>query len=258
MRMSRWRPRSLGKIRDRRAVDALIACLTANDQSWLDYAAAEALGEIGDERALGPLLAALGRSSLREPVLEALARSATCRRFRPYQRTYRPASHCARSIRCRPCRRLPEEPVCRTPEDQRCGPFRDRGPGVPLLEELIDTSGGELQKAAVAVLGWTGRPSAAPKLLSLLRDEEMEDIVVQALRHWERTVCRCSSADSDDNVLVRRVVAMVWDEIGRREAEDALLPCSMMRTDTSAAQQQSLSAGSGARKRAASPAASGR
>ncbi|HAS53805.1 MAG TPA: PBS lyase, partial [Nitrospiraceae bacterium] len=65
---------ALGKIRDRRAVPALTVCLARYDQGWLDYAAAEALGEIGDESALGPLIAALGRSSLREPVLESLGK----------------------------------------------------------------------------------------------------------------------------------------------------------------------------------------
>jgi len=94
---------------------------------------------------------------------------------------------------------------------------------LPLLDELIDTSGGELQKSAVAVLGWTGRPSAIPKLLSLLRDEEMEDVVVQALRHQgAEGVSLLLDRLVDDNVLVRRVVAMVLGELGRSEAEEAL------------------------------------
>jgi len=216
---------SLGKIRDRRAVDALIGCLTTNDQSWLDYAAAEALGEIGDERALGPLLAALGRSSLREPVLESLGKIGNVQTLPPLINGL-----------VDPLRIVREVSVVALAAVSRKSLPADRGKisnavrsgiadqAFPLLDELIDTSGGELQKAAVAVLGWTGRPSAVPKLLSLLRDEEMEDVVVQALRHLgTEAVPLLLDRLGDDNVLVRRVVAMVLGEFGRREAESALL-----------------------------------
>jgi HEAT repeat protein len=52
----RWRlPKHWVRSKDRRAVDPLACLSDAYGQNWLDYAAAEALGEIGDERALGPL-----------------------------------------------------------------------------------------------------------------------------------------------------------------------------------------------------------
>jgi HEAT repeat protein len=215
---------SLGKIRDRRAVDALIGCLTANDQGWLDYAAAEALGEIGDERALGPLLAALGRSSLREPVLESLGKIGNVQTLPSLinglvdpLRIVREVSIVALAAVYR--KSLPED-LGQISNAVRSGIAEQ---AFPLLYELIDTSSGELQKAAIAVLGWTGRPSAIPKLLSLLRDEEMEDIVAQALRHLgTEGVSLLLERLGDDNVLVRRVVAMVLGELGRREAEDAL------------------------------------
>jgi len=216
---------ALGKIRDRRAVDALIACLSASDQSWLDYAAAEALGEIGDARALGPLMAALDRSSLREPVLESLGKIGNASTLPPLisgladpLRIVREVSVVALAAVYRKSASADRERIVAA---VRSG-IQDRV--LPLLDELIDTSGGELQKAAAAVLGWAGRPSAVPKLLSLLRSEDMEEPVAQALRS-AGTVAVPQLIDRlrDDNVLVRRTAAMVLGELGRREAEDALI-----------------------------------
>jgi len=216
---------ALGKLRDRRAVDALIGCLGSTDQSWLDYAAAEALGEIGDERALQPLIAALGRSSLREPVLESLGKIGNVNTLPPLI-----------SGLIDPLRIVREASVAALAAVFRKSVSAERGKivaavregitdsAVPFLEELIDTSGGELQKSAVAVLGWAGRPAAVPKLLSLLRDEEMEEPVAHALRDLgQACVPPLLERLGDDNVLVRRAVAMVLGEFGRREAEDALL-----------------------------------
>ncbi len=216
---------ALGKVRDRRAVDALIGCLATYDQSWLDYASAEALGEIGDERALGPLLAALGRSSLREPVLEALGKIGNVNTLHPL------INGLADPLRI--VREVSSTALCSIygksePEDQRrivsavrTG-VNDRA--LSFLEELIDTSGGALQKAAVAVLGWSGRTAAVPKLFALLREEEMEEPVVQALRSIGQA-CAPLLVErlGDGNVLARRAAAMVLGDLGRREAEDALL-----------------------------------
>ncbi len=216
---------ALGKLRDRRAVDALIACLSSADQSWLDYAAAEALGEIGDVRALQPLIAALGRSSLREPVLESLGKIGNVNTLPPLisgladpLRIVREASVAALAAIFRKSAPADRGKIVAAVRDG----ITDRT--VPFLEELIDTCGGELQKSAVAVLGWTGRPTAVPKLLSLLRDEEMVEPVVHALRNLgQGCVPLLLGRLGDDNVLVRRAVAVVLGEFGRREAEDALL-----------------------------------
>jgi HEAT repeat protein len=216
---------ALGKIRDRRAVDALIGCLSSTDQSWLDYASAEALGAIGDERALAPLLSALGRSSLREPVLESLGKIGNVKTLSPLidglndpLRIVREASVAALSAVYR--KSIPEDRG-KIAAAVRTG-ITDQA--VSSLEELIDTSGGELQKAAVAELGWTGRPEVVPKLLSLLNDEDMEEPVAQALRSLgQACVPSLLGRLGDGNALVRRVVAMALGEFGRQEAEGALL-----------------------------------
>ncbi len=216
---------ALGKIRDGRAVDVLVSCLSASTQGWLDYAAAEALGEIGDERALGPLLAALDRSSLREPVLESLGKIGNAATLAPLI-----------SGLSDPLRIVREVSIGALYSIHRKSQAAERGRIVEtirgacgelaavLLKEVIETSGGHLQRAALAILGWCGRPDAVPVLLGLLREEDMEEPVAQALRSIGAGAApQLISRLHDDNVLVRRVAAVVLGDLGRREAEPALI-----------------------------------
>lgn len=216
---------ALGKVRDRRAVDALIASLAANDQGWLDYAAAEALGEIGDARALGPLLAALGRSSLREAVLEALGKIGNVNTLNPLIHGLADSLRIVREVSAVALlsihRSAGQDDRPRIVSAVRTA-IGERA--LAMLEELIDTSGGELQRAAIAVLGWGGRTGAVPKLLSLLREEELEEPVVQALRSvGPAGATELIGRLHDPNGLVRRAAAMVLGDLGRREAENELI-----------------------------------
>lgn len=63
----------LGKVGEISVVDALIEILDGGDL-WVAYPAADALGRIGNKKALPHLLSALSRKPLREPVLKALGR----------------------------------------------------------------------------------------------------------------------------------------------------------------------------------------
>lgn len=216
---------ALGKVRDPRAVDALIGCLAEYDQSWLDYASAEALGEIGDERALGPLIAALGRSSLREPVLEALGKIGNVNTLHPLISGLADPLRIVREVSatalCSIDRKIDPDDRKRLASAVRTG-INDRA--LSFLDELIDTSGGALQRTAVVVLGWSGRTGVVPKLFSLLREEEMEEPVAQALRSiGQACVPLLIERLGDGNVMVRRVAAMVLGDLGRREAENDLL-----------------------------------
>jgi HEAT repeat protein len=216
---------ALGKIKDRRAVDPLVSCLTRYDQSWLDYAAAEALGAIGDERALVPLLAALGRSSLREPVLESLGKIGNVNTLAPLitgladpLRIVREVSVVALSAIFRKGGEAERETIVRTVRREAS----DRA--VDFLEELLITSGGELQKASISVLGWAGRESSIQKLLSLLREEELEEPVAHALKNVDGSRVKLLIGYlTDNNAFVRRTVARVLGDMGSIEAEAPLI-----------------------------------
>jgi HEAT repeat protein len=215
---------ALGKLGDRRAVDSLLGCLARYDNSWLDYAAAEALGEIGDERALGPLLAALGRSSLREPVLESLGKIGNDGTLEPLLAGLSDPLRIVREVsvtaliaiyrKSTPGQRDRIVRSVRAAADDRA---------VGFLEELLVTSSGELQKASIAVLGWTGRESSFRKLLALLKEEDMEEPTAHALAAMDRADAPLLLGYlQDENALVRRTVARVLGSIGYAEAVGAL------------------------------------
>lgn len=216
---------ALGKVRDRRAVDPLIACLARSDRGWLDYAAAEALGEIGDERALAPLLAALGRSSLREPVLESLGKIGNAKTLAPLTAGLADPLRIVREVsavalftifrKSGPAEREEMIRSVRSGMDERTADF---------LEELLITTAGELQKAAITALGWAGKESSIEKLLALLKEEEIEEPVVQALKTIDGGAKAALLRHvADDNALVRRVVARVLGETGAPGVEDVLI-----------------------------------
>src|SRR5204863_148394 len=66
---------ALGALKAREAVPGLIRLLDAD--LWLQFAAVAALGEIGDPRAVQPLLDAIPNEMLSEPAVEALGRIAS-------------------------------------------------------------------------------------------------------------------------------------------------------------------------------------
>lgn len=216
---------ALGKIRDRRAVDALLGCLARYDQNWLDYAAAEALGEIGDERALGPLIAALERAGLREPVLESIGKIGNVGTLTPLidgladpVRIVREVSVVALTTIYRKSSSSDRDRII-TVVRKSAG---DRI--VDFLEEMVVASTGDLQKATLAVMGWAGRKRSIPKMLSVLKEEDMEEAMVQALgRMDENSIDLLMEYLNDANPLVRRTTTRVLGSRGRIQAEDRLI-----------------------------------
>ena len=63
---------ALGKIKDPRAVDALIEAL--HTDMWLQFPAAVALGDLGDSRAVGPLCELLAVPGANIPAIQALGK----------------------------------------------------------------------------------------------------------------------------------------------------------------------------------------
>ncbi len=216
---------ALGKIRDPRAVDALLACLTRPDRGWLGYASAEALGAIGDERAVGPLLASLGRSSLREPVLESLGKIGNESALGPLiasledpLRIVREVSIVAIVAIYRKSAVLARQKIVASVR----ATMTDRA--VDLLEEILGTSSGELEKATLTLLGWTGRESSIRKLFDFLNEETLEGPIVESLKYLSRESAGLLIGYlSSGNALVRRSAARLLGNLGITTAEDSLI-----------------------------------
>ena len=230
---------ALGKIRDRRAVDALLGCLARYDQSWLDYAAAEALGEIGDERALGPLIAALERSSLREPVLESHRQDRQCQHAgTAYRGSCRSRPDRARSFRCRPATIYRKSsPPTGTGSLPRSGEHAgDRI--VDFLEEMVSTSTGDLQKATARGAGVGRQGTINPEDAGPSEGRRHGRADGAGAREDGREQYRRSPARLSErfNPLVRRTMARVLGSRGRiRSRGPALSNCFRTKTATSGA-----------------------
>ncbi len=216
---------ALGKIRDPRAVDALLACLTRHDQGWLGYAAAEALGAVGDKRALGPLLAALGRSSLREPILESLGKIGDADTIAPLISSFADPLRIVREVSIVAVVAIYRKS---TVEERRkiVATLRSKitDLAVDFLEEILITSKGELQKATITLLGWTGREESIRKILLLLKEEDLEEPTARSLQYLEpHNAAFLVNYLSHENALVRRTVALVLGDMNIRAAENALI-----------------------------------
>jgi HEAT repeat protein len=217
---------ALGKMRDPRAVDALLACLNRHQEGWLDYAAAEALGEIGDRRALEPLLAALDRRGLREPVLGSLGKIGNANTIDPLIVSLADALRIVREVSIIAIfaiyRKSDAPDRIRIIESVRARAIER---AVDLLEETLVSTAGDLQKAAIALLGWIGRESSIRKLLSLLNEEDLQEPVAQSLTHIDRVKAGFLFPYlASNNALVRRTVAEVLGEVDGAEAERHLIP----------------------------------
>ncbi len=216
---------ALGKIRDPRAVDALLVCLARHDQGWLAYATAEALGAIGDERALEPLLAALGRSSLREPILESLGKIGNADTIGPLVSSLADPLRIVREVSIVAIaaihRKSGSSERLRIIDAVRSG-MSERA--VDFLEDILITSSSNLQKATIALLGWAGKESSIRKLFALLKEEELEDPVVQALHHLDReSAVLLLQYLTHESALVRRTSAQVLGDLAIAAAEAPLI-----------------------------------
>lgn len=216
---------ALGKIRDPRAVDALLGCLGQADQGWLDYAAAEALGELGDERALGPLIAALNRTNLREPIIESLGKIGNVSTLGPLiaglsdpLRIVREASIQALAAIKRKSAPSEQQRIIRTLSSGMSDS------AITFLEETLATAESEVRLGAIFLLGLTNRERSIRNLFSILKEEELEEPIAQALRHLDtNNATFLINALADENTLVRRTAARVLGEIGASQAEAPLL-----------------------------------
>ncbi|HUL00317.1 MAG TPA: HEAT repeat domain-containing protein [Nitrospirota bacterium] len=216
---------ALGKIRDPRAINALVSCLNHSEHDWIAHAAAQALGEIGDERAVKPLLKSLNRSNLREPVIESLGKVGNVKTLNPLisgltdrLRIVREVSIVALAEIERKSLQSERQIIVQTVRDSISKE------AVALLEEMVATSTGDLQKATILLLGWAGRERSLHKVLPLLLEEELEEPIARSLQHLSKDKApMLIDYLSSENALVRRTVARVLGDIGDHRAEEPLI-----------------------------------
>jgi HEAT repeat protein len=158
---------ALGKIGDRRAVEPLICALSTD--MWLQFPAAMALGEIGDPRAVAPLVTLLAMPGANVPAIQALGKLAHPSALGPlaaFLEDDEPAllewalESVVETLTRNPPSELP--PLSRKAKDHLIGSLNPDRPN--------------LCKSAVIALGWFRVREALPALQGLQNSEMGESV----------------------------------------------------------------------------------
>ncbi len=174
---------SLGKIRDARAVRPLIDALQGG--FWTQFPVVVALGEIGDIAAVPHLVPLLRDDMLRQTALEALGKIGDISVLPVLESLLDQGDASIRndviaalvSIQAR-------SEKAAMPEGFSLPSLRaslGKSELVGHLIESLENSDVGIRKNAVIALGWLRERRAAPKLIELLRDYDIEEFVVGSL-----------------------------------------------------------------------------
>jgi len=179
---------ALGRIGDRAALVPILELL--REDFWQQFPAVVALGEMRDNRAVPYLLQLLSHEMLREPVIEALGKIGDPRALNPLVDIIGDpsAEHCALAASALVAihTALSEEYRYRNrlAEYDECTPIAHTisRQGVQNLTQLLRMEGNPATVgSAVSLLGWRGDASVIPEFISLLDRDEYVDVVESAI-----------------------------------------------------------------------------
>jgi len=211
-------PPNIEKLKAKRDIQGLIKALDYEKDSSVQEAASEALGEVGDERAVGPLMVALsnlGETDIEEAAFSALTAVVT----RIGAATTFPLSMALmdRNQKVREAATTMLVRVGRTTIE----------PPIEILEILLRHSDLDVQKAAAQALREIGDPRAVELLVGALKDADsnVRKAAVRALEQIgdARAVEPLVSALKDKERNVRMAAVVALGEIRDRRAVEPLM-----------------------------------
>jgi HEAT repeat protein len=170
---------ALGKIGDRRAVEPLI-CLLSTDM-WLQFPAAIALGDIGDSRAVAPLVTLLDMPGANVPAIQALGKLAHLSALEPLSAYLSDDEPSLREWALEAV----VETLVKNGSDAPVPPLTDRAKEL-LIDALKPDRPGVRKNAAIA-LGCFRVREAVPALRDLLRDEDLNETARASLARIQGT-----------------------------------------------------------------------
>jgi len=199
----------LGKMGESSVVDHLIDILQSGE-FWMAYPAADALGLIGDARAVPALIEALEKKALREPVVRALGRIGTPAALPHVARLFAEGAKVVQEESLRALMRI----ILNGDEQVSDTLRRIWGENAPrLLLPFTRDDKVDLKKAALLVLGVLKDVSTIAPLLELVGDEELGGEVIRVLTRIVRSAPEEFLPFFDDDLpLHRRTVVRVAAE----------------------------------------------
>lgn len=228
---------ALGRLRASDAVDALAAIVESGDL-YLAYAAIDALALINDHRVAPQLAPLLATRDLRDAVATALGMLGDDAAVVPLVETLNAHSDTAltaagalAAIERRDSRELGDGSHIAEAVRAHLTPDGERH-----LVEAVEHASPEALAPLTRVLGWLRSDSVAATLVHLLSRPQARDLAVEALEARGESVVDLlrSSLDSDDPAVVLAAVSTLG-RIGSSRATAVLLPLLDDRTDVAIA-----------------------
>lgn len=217
---------ALGRLRAVEAVEPLAAVAEQGD-FFLSFAAVDALSQISDPTVAPRLAPLLADANIREAVATALGTLGDEQSIAPLVTSLNASGESAAAIASALVA------IERRQEQQ----FGEGARISTRVRESVDAAGerhllgalrsaeGATLAALVRLLGWLRRDTAAPELVTLLgRDDARDEIIEALVRHGERIVEPVVAQLASDDDAVRAAAIATLGRLGSRRATSALLP----------------------------------
>ena len=216
--------KALGKLKDDRAVEPLIAELRQDHRPLAQFSAVTTLQELGDGRAIEPLIAVLGRTSFEPAVLEALGHIGDSRVLNPLVQALRLGSvhvrHTAVHALIRLHHRMPADTrtkiVCRLREIYENDTAR-------YLLACVHEGQHSVKRNAITVMGWMGDVNAIDALVAVFDESCKEEIVTAFALMQREAVPRLLDHLRHAPDELREGIVRALGEIGDRKAVHGLV-----------------------------------
>ena len=167
---------ALGKIGDDAALLPLIQLL--QEDFWLQYPAVVAMGEMADDRAVPHLISLLDNELLRQPVITALGKIGHCSALPSLVEILCDNGGQFVAVAATAIADIVAHGD-HVVKDELAATIDKRG--IENLLRLASSKNCESKGGAVTLLGFLGEKSAIPVLLSLLEDNDYEDVAKKAI-----------------------------------------------------------------------------
>lgn len=214
---------ALGRIGDRRAVFPLIKALSEDE--WLQFPSLLALGSLGDVAAVEPLLNLLSSEVPVQPVIETLGKIGDERGLETVARflddadgEVKKAALKATAAIARKSLRRSTTPFSRRIFLERLRPHLNDEATLDFLAQCLGDEDISIKKDAVFLLSLTGTHQGLSILSKVLFDDELEEAVEDGLRQLGREKEKFKLLLSEDNPKVQVALLRVLNELNDSRA----------------------------------------
>lgn len=213
----------LGKMKAVEALDRLVLIMRTEDQ-WLAFTAAAALGELGDKRAVPPLIEAAADKYLREAALDALCRISDESAWGVFIEYLSDPAQVIRQVAVKGLSKVLTSAAEKGPY---IGSLKSglAGDALSFLSSCLQEEDPELQNSALLLIGEAGEKTLVEDAARLLLYEETRGAAYSALLGIARQgVEPMLFLLTNPEALIRSSAASILGEVGDQRVVNFLIP----------------------------------